>query len=341
MFIRLIGAYCSLYGPELLETEVAGRDGQTRTLKTCAQLATTWMSQKITDSPWHLYEFKRLNPLGLFFQGWKDSNTSHLHLDGSVANGDGGVASIDLQGYAYDALLAAATWVASDESEAKRWQQQAKELQNETLERLWMPDQRYFAMGLDRDTHGKTRQIATLTSNPASLLETNLLLDLPTEKAQSYVEAIVRMIMSPEFLTAAGIRSRALQHNHLMDFADYHGSRVTWPKDTYDIAKGLARHGYYNLARHLENQLIRSVYIAGEFYEFFYVDAEGNVKYHYRHEAPNEPHFHDFGAANTPEPGQAWTLSTILAIMFRRRGQPVPASHDALHLETRILETIS
>jgi hypothetical protein len=95
-------------------------------------------------------------------------------------------------------------------------------------------------------------------------------------------------------------------------FADYHGSLVTWPRETLNIARGMAKRGYVQEANRLEDCVLRAVMAAGEFYEFFLVDEQGRVKYRYRIENPDEPTRHYFGAANNPEPAQAWTISSVI-----------------------------
>lgn len=335
LFLRLTYRYVAVYGPAILDEIVTGRSGETASFRHHIRLGAEWLRNHVSASEWGLLEYRRLNPVGLPNQAWKDSEVSYLHTDGRQANADGGIASIEVQGYAYDALLAAAELVAVDESEADYFRQLARDLQRQTLERLWMHDEQFFAIGLDRDESGVTRQIKTLTSNSAAVLDSRLLLDLPDEQRAVYVPPIVRMIVSPEFLTAVGIRTRSLRHVDLLDFADYHGSQVSWPKETYDIAKGLRRHGYDAAAMELENRLLAAVQKSGEFYEFYYTNRDGKVKYHYRNEHPDEPQFHEFGVALLPEPGQAWTLSAVLAIVnARQSGEPVEKEGKTQYTES-------
>ncbi|MGH7196865.1 MAG: amylo-alpha-1,6-glucosidase [Candidatus Saccharimonadales bacterium] len=328
LFVRLVDRYCEKYGRDILDEIVVDRDHKRKPLREHVYAAVKWTLDKVYSSPWQLLEFKRLNPLGLYNQSWKDSNTAYLHVNGSAAQSDSGIAAIELQGYAYDALMAGARLVSRNMAEANTWHAVARTIQVKTLELLWLPDQAFFAQGADRDENNALRHIATLTSNPALLLDTGLLKDLQPETARPYVEGIARMIMSEEFLTVAGIRCRAKRHIELVPFADYHGSQVTWPHDTWQAAKGLRRHGYEKLAAHLENCILESVQEAGEFYEFFFVTLDGRAKYHYRQEARDEPTSHDFGAANKPEPGQAWTISAVLGIINGRHLQARKPRHS-------------
>jgi glycogen debranching enzyme len=202
-----------------------------------------------------------------------------------------------------------------------------------------MPKEKFFSMGMDRDAQGRPRQIATLTSNPALLLNSSLFNHISHQESWPYIEGLVRGLFTEDFLTAAGLRLRSRKHADLVSFADYHGSLVTWPKHTHMIADGLRRHGFYTLAALLENCILQAVAQAGEYYEFFFADRMGRIKYHYRQENADEPSFHDFGAANLPEPGQGWTISAVINIInSRHKPAPIlPVSESVRNLEREIL----
>ena len=338
-YIRLVHNYCQRYGDHILNETFTDRNGRTRPLREAVREAAAWLVGKITASPWGLFEFKRLNPGGLVNQSWEDSEVAYLHTSGITANSDDGIAAVELQAYAYDALHAAADLVAADEHEADAWRHLASMVRDNTLDHLWMPSDRYFAMGLDRDHQGRPRQIATLTANPGLLLNSGLFNRLSHQQTWPYIEGLVRQLFDEEFLTVAGLRLRARKHAHLVSFADYHGSLVTWPKHTRHIASGLRRYGFFTLATLLENCVLQAVGQAGECYEFFFVDRQGRAKYHYRQENPDEPSFHDFGAANLPEPGQGWTISAIIDIVHARHNPlPILPVNESVHqLENDIL----
>lgn len=317
LYIRLMGRYVDRYGPAFLNQTFFGRDGQERSLADSMRRATEWLLDKLEQSPSGLLEFKRLNnQAGIINQAWKDSPTSYVFRDGQGANWADGIASIELQGYAYDALHHAAQKIAQGD-EAADWQSRAQKLQQTTLQKLWMPDDQFFAQGLDRDDQGLERHINTWTSNAGALLDSNLLKDLPPDRARSYTEPLVQKLMSQEFLTQPGIRCRARRHADIPDIIDYHGTYTVWPKETYDIAKGLRNHGYTQQAKELETRIIQAVIRSGEFYEFFYVDLDEHT-WHDREAALK--YFAQQSPASQlpiPEPGQAWTISAFLAICAR------------------------
>ncbi len=336
LYIRFVGKYIKEYGNAILEETISNKDGQELTVLESVQRATDWLVSKLEASEWGMLEFKRINPNGIPTQAWKDSPTSYLHTDGSTANTDDGLASIELQGYAYDALLAAAELAPERQSDYKSL---AAMLQKSTIDHLWMPEVQFFAQGLDRDEFGNRRQIRTLTSNAGLLLESRLLQGMPASETAHYVEAVARKLCGPEFLTDAGIRSRSIDHKDLLPFVDYHGSYTVWPKETYDIAKGLRNFGYHHLADQLENRIIRSVEASGDFYEFFYVEENGEV--YYDQEAAIK-HFSEKSPGMNipiPEPGQAWTISAMIAALHHRKHANIP--HYISEFEESVLSDMS
>lgn len=318
LFVRTAARYCYAHGMEALDETVIDRRGVESSLRQNVRSAVEWVVSKIEESPWSLLEFKRITPLGEPYQTWKDSKTSYLHHDGTPANPEGGIASIEVQGLAYDALLVGAELVAIDEREARYWRQLASRVQRQTVDLLWNDDDRFFVIGLDRSPDdNQMRQIRTMTSNAGAMLDSGILIDLPEEERRRYVQPVVERLMSDDFLTDAGVRCRSLSdEKRIRHGADYHGSLVTWPKETYDIIKGFKRHGYVEEARPLQERLRRSFEKSGEFREFYYVKPDGRVKYHYRQEDPEEPQFIEDGAVDTPEPCQAWSLSAAIAIAY-------------------------
>ncbi|HEX6462199.1 MAG TPA: hypothetical protein VFZ58_02895 [Candidatus Saccharimonadales bacterium] len=318
LFVRLVGAFVSRYGNDILSDTVTHYSGKKVTINEALASAVNWIASKIEASEWGLLEFKRLNPRGLPYQAWKDSETAFLHTDGSRANADSGIASVEVQGFAFDALQVAAWLLDISGERRRRLLQLAQRLAHATIDHMWLPHEQFFAMGVDRDEAGQPRKIATLTSNAGLLLQTGLLSAVDHDGALAYVSPVVERLMSNvDFFTPAGIRCRSLRHAQLLQVADYHGSFVTWPKDTSNIAEGFRAWGFETEASVLEKHLIESIIAAGEAYEFFFVDRENHAKLHYRIEQQDEPKLHDLGAANTPEPMQAWTLACFLKLMLR------------------------
>jgi len=156
--------------------------------------------------------------------------------------------------------------------------------------------------------------------SPAALLKITLavadVLQLSEEEKQAYVVPTVRMLLSPEFVTDAGIRCAAVRHESLLDFSAYHWSHASWPKDTEEFAQGLDRYGFYPEAEQMRIRMINAVNIAGDTLELFYVDGEGRVNFdpHGKQAAlqGSETQKLTMIATNRGEENQAWTDSSIL-----------------------------
>ena len=314
-FIRVLCGYCDFYGPKILQQKVTRRDGQAVTVLDAAFQALKWLEDKLDKSKSGLLEYYAHNDHGIKNQAWKDSNEFYVHENGRSVNHERPIASIEVQGLAYDALIGAA---ALFPEEADELRSRAQRLRDRTIELLWQPAKSYFALGADYDQKGNLRMIRTTTANPASLLNSSLFDGLPLNDRKEFVGGIVRNIMGTDFLTDAGIRSRALSGAGLIPFWDYHGSYVSWPKETYDIANGLRRQGFPELCRQLENRLLNVVRKNRGYPEFLYVDPRGRVLGSSSH-AHRHTHAIQIRSTNVPENIQAWTVSAVVATIANRR----------------------
>jgi glycogen debranching enzyme len=273
--------------------------------------ATKWLGQTLIDSRSGLIEYCKQNPKGISNQVWKDSEEFYVHEDKQMANHEKPIASIEVQGLAYDALMGAADFMPKQSDQLRA---RAKRLRDRTIELLWLTDRNYFALGLDYDDNDTMRIIKSTTANPGALLDTTFFDDLTARERQTYISAIATKLMTKDFLTNAGIRSRSLAAADLIPFWDYHGSYVTWPKETYDIAKGMRRQGLPKLGAQLENRLINLVIKTREYPEFVYVDEHGRI-YAGAPSTKKRSNVVVAEGTNTPERLQAWTASALMAIV--------------------------
>ncbi len=314
-YIRAIGEYCDFYGPRILWRKIKRQDGQDVTVLQSVVDALAWLETKLSHSQSGLLEYHAHNHEGIKNQAWKDSKEFYIHENGRFVNHSRPVSSIEVQGLAYDALVAAADLLPD---RADKLIKTAHALRNRTLELLWQPSKDYFALGADYDQDGRLRLIRTHTANPAALLNSRFFDELEMSEKKKYIGGITRNIMGTEFLTDAGVRSRGLSEASLVPFWDYHGSYVSWPKETFDIAKGLRRQGFPQLAKQLENRLLNVVRKSRGYPEFLYVDARGRVL-----GSSSTAHRHTHAilvrSTNVPESIQAWTVSAILTILADRR----------------------
>lgn len=314
LFVRVVGCYVQRHGRAILKERVLQRDGMWVSVQASVTSAIDWIIEKLDTSTTGLLEYKRRNPHGIENQVWKDSREFYVHENGERVNHHLPISSIELQALTYDALQLGAKLLPERADELR---QKALKVRDTTIELLWQPQRNYFALGTDHAKDENIRVITTATANPAALLDSCFFDELEDEAKQLYISGIVRNIMGTDFLTDAGIRSRALSESHLIKFWDYHGSFTTWPKETFDIAKGMKRQGFPMLGKELENRLLNIIKKSQSYPEFVYVDARGRV-------LATAPSTHSHGhlmlveSTNKPESIQAWTLSAAMAIITDR-----------------------
>ncbi|OQA04787.1 MAG: hypothetical protein BWY68_00120 [bacterium ADurb.Bin400] len=339
-FIRLVCLFRRQYGDEILNKEVLHRNGNLISIKDSVLAAARWTAAKIEESEICLLEFQQSHPESLKWQVMRDGSTAYLHPDGTLANVGAPIASFEVQGLAYDALaMAAELFIQERPTEVDQWLSLAKKLQASTLQLFWMEREQFFAMAVDRDNNRRIRQLKTITSVPSEVLETSLFDTIEHDQRVRYVEAITRKLYSPDFLTEAGIRSRALRHFGAIDYYDYQGSGVSWPVMTNAFALGLRKQGLCRLARDLENRIINAANVSGSLNEFFYVTPDGRVNYQpvgasHEHESEHEVIY----GTSIPEHIQAWTVSAVLrAKLTQSENNEELANNDYARLESELL----
>lgn len=338
-FIKTLTTYCRAYGDEILVEQVRLLSGKSESMLVILEDAIEWLVSHLEKSQSGLAEYQRRNPRGIENQVWKDSKEFYVHRNGELANHDRPISSIEVQSLAYDALVQASELFPSKKL---RLNSSADKLQRLVFGLLWMPDKDYFALGTDFSPQGQLRVIQTMTANPAAMLDSHIFDNLPADERHEYIKGIVKEVMGTAFLTDAGTRSRSLSEAELINFWDYHGSYVTWPKETYGIAKGFRRQGLPSLATEQENRLVNVVRAARSYPEFFYVDARGRIL-----GVPTRTRYHGdiipVDSRNKPERIQAWTVSAVMAILHRRHKYDYPdAPKDAWRadLQKEVLQHI-
>jgi glycogen debranching enzyme len=180
-------------------------------------------------------EYKQRASKGLVQQGWKDSNDSIFHADGTIAKAP--IALCEVQGYVYAAKLAAAYLCrfAGGSEKSAALEMEAENLRAKFEEQFWCEDLSTYAIALD----GQKRPCQVRTSNAGHCLFTGI---ASPEHARRVAETLVQ----PEAFSGWGVRTVAsteVRYNPL----SYHNGSV-WPHDNSIIASGLAKYGYKELA---------------------------------------------------------------------------------------------
>lgn len=332
-FLRTLAAYCarSQEGYDFLTKHYVDRTGTEHTVSYAMSAAVNWILKNLDKNPEGLLEFKTILPHGIENQVWKDSWDAYHHADGSYANHDQGIASIEVQTTTYDALLDMAGLyekALDNHSKAAELRDRAHWLRRAIIDHFWCDDKGgYFVLGTDRDEYGHLRQLKIRTSNMGHTLNSRLLED-GSRESRYMRDALIAQLTSPELLTPSGIRTLASDEVRFRPGAYHNGSIWLW--DTHHIAKGLRRHGQSELADELDWRLLNIVettkifpeYVRGEDGPLPTTNCQTIVLWDSVAQRKNQ-------VEQPPQEVQAWTVAAILAIKkrFGRRGMLPGQAH--------------
>ena len=223
LFVMLAGAYAERTG----DLEFIG------TLWSALEAAMLWIEgEQASDAEG--FVCYRASATGLINQGWKDSNDSIFHADGSLAQGP--IAVVEVQGYVFAAFRAMAMLAEKrrDGESASRWRKRADALRTAVEARFWMEDKKFYAIALD----GSGQPCRVRGSNPGHLLFAGL----PTKKR---ARSVCDQLVSPSFDSGWGIRTLANGEARYNPMSYHNGS--VWPHDVALCAAGLSRYGERSL----------------------------------------------------------------------------------------------
>ena len=225
LFVVLAGAYL----------EATGDIESLHALRPHIDLALHWIDRYGDVDGDGFVEYVRQGQKGLVQQGWKDSNDSVFHADGSLA--DAPIALCEVQGYVYAAKVAAAKMCAAlgDPQRQAALEQQASQLRRRFELAFWCEELSTYALALD----GNKKACRVRTSNPGHCLFSGI---ASLERAQ----LIAHTLMSPEFFSGFGVRTVATKEARYNPLSYHNGS--VWPHDNAIVAAGLARYGFRELA---------------------------------------------------------------------------------------------
>jgi glycogen debranching enzyme len=220
LFVMLAGAYARRTG----DLDFIDR------LWPALRAATDWIERTCDASAHGFLDYARGADSGLANQGWKDSNDSVFHADGRIP--DGPIALVEVQGYAYAALLAMSELARrrGDGERAAHWRLRARRLQAAVEEHFWMPEHGYYGIAVD----GSGMLCRVRASNVGHLLYVGL--PEPARAAQAAAQ-----LMGPGFATGWGLRTLAAGEPRYNPMSYHNGS--VWPHDTAICAAGIARGG--------------------------------------------------------------------------------------------------
>jgi glycogen debranching enzyme len=189
------------------------------------QAALEWIEQSGDTDGDGFVEYSRRASTGLLQQGWKDSQDSVSHSDGSLARGP--IALCEVQSYVYAARLgvAAVADALGHQAMADTQRQKASELRSKFDAAFWSEDLSMFAMALD----GEKRPCRVRSSNAGHTLFSGLALP-------ARVRPLVHELLTPRLFSGWGVRTLAADEKRYNPMSYHNGS--VWPHDNSLIAYG-------------------------------------------------------------------------------------------------------
>ena len=320
-FIRTLTAYIqrSEENRAFLSETYVDLHGNEQTMSRALELALLWVNRRLSSNEEGILEYQTPLEFGAENQVWKDSWDAYHHADGTLANHKRGIASIEVQVTAYDALIDAAELyedILDGHERAEQLRIQARNLRQAIFKHFWTDEKGgYFVLGTDRDESGQLRQMKIRTSNMGHTLNSRLLKGDEPEVVKMR-EAVVHHILSPTMLNVSGIRTLASDEIRFRAGAYQNGSVWLW--DTHHIAKGLRRLGYRVEADDLDRRILNVVnythmfpeYVRGDTAPYPAINTQTIVVWDSINNRENV-------VEQPPQEVQAWTVAAILATKKR------------------------
>lgn len=257
-------------------------------------------------------EYQRKTDRGLLNQGWKDSHDSISCRDGRLARGP--IALVGVQGYVYAAYRARASLATlqGDAPAAQRYQDKARQLQQQFEAAFWLPEYGYYALALD----GDKRPVDALASNQGHCLWTGI-------ASAEHAAEVAEHLLSPDMFTGWGVRTLA-DGMGMFNPISYHNGSV-WPHDNALAVAGLARYGHTDAAAAVAAGLIAaSAPFAGRLPELFCGFSRADL-----------PTPVSYPTACSP---QAWAAATPLALLTAMLQLQPDIEHATVHATNALPE---
>lgn len=346
-------------GLGFLNKTYEGRDGKQHTMLESLNNSLGWLEGRLGSNLQCLLEFTQSKVIDDDAEVWKDSPDAYFHADGRLANREFGIASIEVQALAHNALGDAASiyekvadTVSLDEkgsylNKAREFRERADLLKESVLKNFWVGDEHggYFALATERDSNGNLTPLKVRSSNMGHLLNSRIL-DGDDSEVKDRREAVIKTLFSPEMLNVSGIRTVSNQEARFRP-GGYHDGSV-WLWDTYYIAQGLERHGYYGLAMALKNRIWNVMDKTKSFPEYARGGDDPEPKLTDRIiDIWDETNGIKHRIEQPPQEIQAWTVAAILAAKHKNdplhpeKQIPKEATEpDKLEFEKEILEKV-
>ncbi len=188
-------------------------------------------------------EYARHSETGLLQQGWKDSQDSVFHDDGSLASGP--IALCEVQSYVYAAKsrIAAIADSLGFQRRGEKLHAEAEELRKRFEDAFWSEELSMYAMALD----GSKRQCRIRSSNAGHCLFSGI-------ASPAHSRRTMDSLLAPAFFSGWGIRTVATSEKRFNPMSYHNGS--VWPHDNALIALGALNSRQKDLALRIMSGLL-------------------------------------------------------------------------------------
>lgn len=225
LFIMLAGAYYERTGDQELLHQLWPH----------IELALEWIDKFGDVDGDGFVEYAQRSPKGLVQQGWKDSNDSIFHADGTSAEAP--IALCEVQGYVYAAKLAAARLsdMLGDKEKGSARESEAEKLRETFEEAFWCDELSTYALALD----GHKRPCRVRTSNAGHCLYAGI-------ASSDRGRLVAETLLGADSFSGWGVRTVAAGQARYNPLSYHNGS--IWPHDNSIVASGLAKYGCKDMA---------------------------------------------------------------------------------------------
>ncbi|HJU16503.1 MAG TPA: glycogen debranching N-terminal domain-containing protein [Stellaceae bacterium] len=263
------------------------RHMQDKALKTLA-----WIDRYGDRDGDGFYEYETLaGDQGIKNQGWKDSAQAILYPDGRIVENPLAVADVQGLFYAAKHLMGLTFLAIGEDRRGSELLQQAEALKERFNRVFWMPEERFFALALDRDK----KPVKTIAADAGHCLAHGIV-------ASDKAAALAERLMAPDMFSGWGIRTLSSAHPAYNPFAYHLGS--VWPWPTALIGFGLRRYGFGEAF----HRLAKGLFEASELFAWNRLpEALGGQARDAQH-----PHPGLYPSSNSP---QAWSASAVISLV--------------------------
>jgi glycogen debranching enzyme len=195
------------------------------------ELALKWIATYGDPDNDGFVEYAKRSRKGLIHQGWKDSQDSVFHRDGTLAEGP--IALCEVQAYIYDAKLRAAKLASllGHDLRSMELSYEAQSLKERFERDFWDDEVSTYNLALD----GKKNPCRVLTSNAGHCLFSGI-------ASPEHAQRTAQTLFGEDMFCGWGIRTVASSEVRYNPMSYHNGS--VWPHDNALIAYGLARYGF-------------------------------------------------------------------------------------------------